>query len=105
VPVPEALLASAEARARGRAIFDAHCVLCHGPRGDGQGQQREGLDPKPRDLTSAAWRASASPRRVFFAVREGIHGTAMPAWPALSDGEAWDLTAYVLSLGEAGRRE
>ncbi len=54
----------------------------------------------PRDFTSASWRQSASPRRVFFAIREGIAGTPMPAWPGLSEQDAWNVTAYVLSLGE-----
>jgi mono/diheme cytochrome c family protein len=37
---------------------------------------------------------------VYFAIREGLAGTSMPAWDSLSDEEAWDVTAYVLSLGE-----
>jgi mono/diheme cytochrome c family protein len=36
---------------------------------------------------------------VFFAIREGIAGTPMPAWTNLSEQDAWNLTAYVLSLG------
>jgi mono/diheme cytochrome c family protein len=102
VKVPEARLASSDARARGRAIFAESCAICHGERGDGQGAaRREGLSTRPRDFTNRVWRESTSPRHVFFAIREGIHGTAMPAWPALGDESAWDVTAYVLSLGEA----
>jgi hypothetical protein len=47
-----------------------------------------------------AWRQSTSPRRVFFAIREGLSGTPMPEWKSLSEEDAWDMTAYVLSLGE-----
>lgn len=97
--VPAAVLASPEARERGRALFVTHCALCHGERGDGEGLRREGLDRRPRNFTDRSWRQSTSPRRVFFAIREGIAGTAMPAWGILSDQDAWDLTAYVLSLG------
>jgi mono/diheme cytochrome c family protein len=97
--VPAALLDSSDARHRGRAVFLEHCALCHGERGDGHGVRREGLVRPPRDFTNPAWRRSTSPRHVFFAIREGIAGTPMPAWTNLSEQDAWNLTAYVLSLG------
>jgi mono/diheme cytochrome c family protein len=100
VQVPGALLQSADARARGRALFLEHCALCHGERGDGHGQRSEGLSQPPRDFTRVAWRQSTSPQRVFFAIREGLSGTPMPEWKSLSEEDAWDMTAYVLSLGE-----
>jgi high-affinity iron transporter len=98
IEVSDALLASPDARTRGAALFRAHCALCHGERGDGQGARREGLTSSPRDFTSAGWRASTSARRVFFAIREGLAGTPMASWKALSEQDAWDMTAYVLSL-------
>jgi hypothetical protein len=58
------------------------------------------LTRSPRDFTSAAWQRSASPRRVFHAIREGLPGTPMPNWKALSEEDGWDMTAYVLSLSE-----
>jgi mono/diheme cytochrome c family protein len=97
--VPEARLSSSEGRAHGRALFLEHCALCHGVRGDGQGERTEGLTRRPRDFTSAEWRRSTSPRHVFFAIREGLAGTPMPQWKSLSEEDAWDLTAYVLSVG------
>lgn len=97
--VPEARLASPEAIARGEASFARYCAICHGPRGGGDGLQSEGLVPGPTDLSQATWRASTSPREVFFVIREGVHGTAMPSWRSLGEDEAWDLTAFVLSLG------
>jgi hypothetical protein len=57
------------------------------------------LTSAPRDFTSSGWRRSTSPRRVFFAIREGLAGTPMASWKALSEQDAWDMTAYVLSLG------
>jgi mono/diheme cytochrome c family protein len=98
IEVPAALLASPEARARGGMLFRAHCALCHGERGDGRGARREGLTTPPRDFTSARWKASTSPRRVYFAIREGLAGTPMASWKALGEQDAWEMTAYVLSL-------
>ena len=94
------MLTSAEARARGRRLFLEHCALCHGERGDGHGERSEGLTEPPRDFTNPAWQQATSPRHVFFAIREGLAGTPMPQWKSLSEQDAWDMTAYVLSLGE-----
>ena len=99
VAAPEARLRSPEARERGRALFSANCVLCHGERGDGHGRRSSGFAKAPADFTDPAWRRRATPRRVFFVIREGLHGTPMPSWSFLSEAETWDLAAYVLSLG------
>jgi mono/diheme cytochrome c family protein len=96
--VPDLRLESTAARRRGGRLFQEHCALCHGERGDGRGVRREGLTPPPRDFTDPGWRMSTSPRRVFFAIREGLRGTAMPGWKTLSERDAWDMTGYLMSL-------
>jgi mono/diheme cytochrome c family protein len=100
LPVREDRLADESARERGRTVFVVNCAICHGERGDGLGLRREGLVGRPRDFTSSAWRAATSPRQVVFAIREGRTQASMPAWPTLTDDELWDVTAYVLALGE-----
>jgi len=100
VAVPVTRLASPLSRARGRDLFQEHCALCHGQRGDGNGERREGLASPPRNFTDPGWRQSTSPRRVYFAIREGLAGTPMPEWKSLSEADAWDLTAYVLALSD-----
>jgi mono/diheme cytochrome c family protein len=62
--------------------------------------RREGLSAPPADFTDPAWRRRTSPRRAYFVIREGVRGTPMPGWKALGEPEAWDLVAYVLSVGE-----
>jgi high-affinity iron transporter len=96
--VPAARLADPAARERGRALFAKYCALCHGERGDGHGERRSGLSTPPRDFTDAAWQARTSPLRIFAVLREGVPGTAMASWAALSTGETWDLVAFVRSL-------
>lgn len=100
IEVPAAQLVSIEARARGNRLFVQYCALCHGERGDGHGVRREGLTQSPRDFTDTGWHQSTSPRHVFYAIREGLAGTPMPSWKALSEQDGWDMTAYVLSLSE-----
>jgi len=96
-------LASAAARERGRVLFREHCALCHGVAGDGRGERREGFARPPQDFTSSEWRRRTTARRVFFALREGKRGTAMPSWRALDDASLWDLTAHVLSIAKVDR--
>lgn len=98
--VPEAQLRSAAAREHGRKLFLQYCALCHGDRADGRGVRRQALNTPPRDFTDRAWRERTSPRRLFHVIREGSPGTAMPAWKSLAESDAWDLTAYLLAVGE-----
>jgi mono/diheme cytochrome c family protein len=100
--VPAARLASPAARERGQALFREHCALCHGERADGVGQRARWLSVRPPAFSSPIWRSGATPRRVYFAIREGVRGTPMPAWRGLSTDDSWDLTAYVLSVAGEG---
>ena len=102
--VPAPRLASPLARERGRLLFARHCAICHGERADGEGVRREGLSTRPRDFTDPLWRRQASPRSVFFKIREGVRGTAMPSWKSLDEEEAWDLVAFLLAVGEPTAR-
>ena len=96
--VPSERLASADARERGRKLFVEHCALCHGERADGRGVRREGLSSPPRDFTDPSLRRKTSPRRMFFEIREGVRGTAMPSWKAFDEGQTWDLVAFLRSV-------
>ena len=40
--------------AKGQEVYNTYCALCHGPTGLGDGVAAAALDPKPRDLSSAA---------------------------------------------------
>ncbi|HEY6105380.1 MAG TPA: cytochrome c [Anaeromyxobacteraceae bacterium] len=95
VVVPAARLGDPASRERGRELFARYCALCHGERGDGRGQRRAGLSMPPRDFTDPDWQARTSSLRIFVAVREGVPGTSMPSWAALSTEDTWDLVAYV----------
>lgn len=101
VAVPHELLARQDARRRGRALFVQHCAICHGEAADGRGVRRN-LSSRPSDFTDPNWRRQASPRWVFYVIREGLPGTAMAAWKGLDEDETWDLVAYVLSVADAG---
>ena len=84
---------------RGEALFAAHCALCHGTRGDGHGLRSAALSTIPRNFTDPHWQMRTSNRGLFYAIREGVPGTAMPAWKSLPVDECWNLVAYVRSFG------
>ncbi|HEY3380337.1 MAG TPA: cytochrome c [Vicinamibacterales bacterium] len=98
---PASRLSSLAAREAGRRLYQTHCAFCHGERGDGQGVRRSSFARAPRDFTDVAWRRSTSPEHVSRAIRDGVTGTAMPAWAALGDDAIANLTAYVCSFGRS----
>jgi high-affinity iron transporter len=98
LPVPEARLRAPEAIAHGRELFLANCALCHGEHADGHGVRAAGFSKPPANFTDPTWRERTTPRRAYFAIREGLRGTPMPSWKSLGEDECWDLVAYVLSV-------
>jgi len=71
----------------GRRLFGAVCAGCHGANGDGKSRVAAVMVPPPRDLTRGEHRfrstvSGALPLRtdMLRSVREGLPGTAMPAW-------------------------
>jgi high-affinity iron transporter len=87
----------------GRRLFATHCALCHGERADGHGARQANFTRPPRDFTSPVWRGTATFAGVADTIRRGVPGTAMPAWPALTDDEVRDLAAYLLSVAPRDR--
>lgn len=96
--VPQKIIGSGAARANGAITFSRYCALCHGAAGDGRGVRVSSLSTKPRDFTDHAWQQRTSDRHIFFAIREGVNGTAMPSWRSLSEEQTWELVAFIRSL-------
>lgn len=96
--LPAGLLGSRIAQEAGADIFAANCAICHGENGDGHGLRKEGLVPPAADLKLPPWSEPAHASRTFAAIRDGVRGTAMPAWPSLSDQQIWNVVSYIISL-------
>ena len=100
--IPARLLA----QPRGKAVYDAHCVECHGESGRGDGPSAAYLTPRPRDFSSGKYKIRSTETGsvptdddLMQSVRQGLYNTAMPAWARiLSDTEIADVVAYIKGL-------
>ena len=76
----------------GARLFRENCVSCHGA--PGIAPSVHGLTPAPPNLLLAGRRNN--PAEVFPKVKNGIRGTAMPAWgDQLPDQSIWALAAFL----------
>ena len=76
------------------------CLHCHGARGDGTGELGLQADPPARNFTCAETMKSVSDGQMFWVIKNGIEGTAMPAYPDLADWQIWVLIHYVRHFEE-----
>jgi mono/diheme cytochrome c family protein len=74
------------------------CFNCHGDKGDGQGTLSELFDPRPRNFACAKTIAGVPDGQLFWIIRFGSPGTAMPANADLSDEQIWKVVLYLRQL-------
>ncbi len=85
----------------GKELYANNCSQCHGMTGAGDGSLAQGLNPPPTVLVDPDFYSGLSPFKVHNTMTFGIAGTAMPAFPQISDDKKWDVAFYVMSLGAA----
>lgn len=87
--------------AAGRALFEANCLQCHGPRGLGDGPMAPSLPVKPASLIEHL--AHHTRAQLVQLVQRGIP-PAMPPQP-LTEGEVDEVVDYLWTLVPADRVE
>lgn len=95
---PDAFLSSLAARDAGARLYAAHCAVCHGADGSGNGPRQNFMVPPPGNLTVRPWSRLRDAGRTYAVIRAGVSGTVMTGWPALSARQTWELVAYIESL-------
>lgn len=87
--------------AKGAHLYFAHCAVCHGVTGYGDGPAAKSLAKKPADLT-AKHTGDHTAGDLFWWLTHGIKGSPMPGFgDRLSDEERWDLINFLRALSAA----
>ena len=81
--------------ARGKDVFEKNCMVCHGPKGLGDGPLAKSKNIKPANLQNVS---RQSPNHyMFMQIQKGKND--MPAWKdTLTTQQAWDVTNYIQTL-------
>jgi mono/diheme cytochrome c family protein len=86
---------------RGKSLYQMEakptaCKMCHGIKGNGNGRLARGLEPAPRNFTCEDTMKSLSDGQLFWVIKNGSKGTAMPAHKfTLSDKDIWQVIHYL----------
>jgi mono/diheme cytochrome c family protein len=95
-PIPN----TAESRSRGQKIYLEKCVLCHGLKGDGQGEIGKTLDPPIPAFTDRLMMKEMTDGEIFWKITTGKG--QMPSYQKeLTEKERWDLVNFIRSFAKS----
>jgi mono/diheme cytochrome c family protein len=82
--------------------YRRYCVGCHGVLGDGEGENAQWIDPKPRNFTLGIFKCRSTTTGtlpldsdIYATLGRGLNSSNMPSWNPLSAQQRADLVAYV----------
>jgi mono/diheme cytochrome c family protein len=85
--------------ARGRVLFSANCVSCHGDEGRGDGPTAATLNPRPRNFHSlAGWVNGSKVSAIYKTLEEGLAKSGMASYSYLAPADRFALAHYVRSF-------
>lgn len=94
--LPSLDLTNADLIATGLALFEQHCLQCHGAPGIAPGAIGLGMNPSPPNFAQMGRDLSSS--EMYRSISNGIKLTGMPAWQfRLGEDERWALVAFLKS--------
>jgi mono/diheme cytochrome c family protein len=84
---------------KGKKVYTAKCLSCHGTQGKGDGPMLKVLKKKPGDLTDATVKAE-SDGALFWKITKGQK--PMPSFAKnLTDQERWNSVNYIRALNQS----
>ncbi len=96
------LKASRSNRRAGRELYEEAlqpaCADCHGDSGEGNGPLASQFEPQPRNFACAETVNGIPDGQLYWIVRNGSPGTAMPPFDFLEDEEIWQLVLHLRAL-------
>ncbi len=82
--------------------YRRYCVGCHGDEGDGEGENAQWLDPKPRNFTLGQFKCRSTPsgtlptdEDLYNSIGRGFDRSVMPQWNTFTHDQKINLVAYV----------
>jgi mono/diheme cytochrome c family protein len=92
--------------------YRAYCVGCHGETGDGNGENAQWLDPKPRNFILATFKCRSTltgtlptDLDLYDSIGRGFTNSNMPIWNTLSKLQRADLVAYIKTFSPRWQKE
>jgi mono/diheme cytochrome c family protein len=96
---PNPVSADISSLAAGKAIYQQHCVKCHGETGDGNTRYSK-WNTRPADLTDSKRMSQMKDGELFWKISEGKR--PMPAFKdKLSEKERWHVVNYIRTFSVA----
>ncbi|MBP7950816.1 MAG: cytochrome c [Verrucomicrobiales bacterium] len=96
----------------GKFVYQRHCALCHGPRGDGNGELAATTSPKPRSFAQGLFKFRTTPweklptdddlRRT---ITHGITGTGMGGFSQLREQELAGVIEFIKFFSRRWKRD
>lgn len=74
------------------------CVKCHGIKGEGNGPLASQYKPRPRNFACAETVNEIPDGQLFWIIKNGSAGTAMPDHPFYTDEDIWQIVLYLRKL-------
>jgi mono/diheme cytochrome c family protein len=88
-PIPK----SPESLARGREMYERHCIVCHGPQGRGNGPVGQKFVPQPMELNFDYVQLQPD-GQIFYTISHG--SIAMPFYrDAIAVEDRWHLVNFI----------
>jgi cytochrome c oxidase cbb3-type subunit I/II len=96
----------------GKKLYRRYCKGCHGPLGDGNGENAQWIDPRPRDFVAATFKCRSTPtgtlptdEDLYDSISRGFTNSNMPHWDALPPQNRIDLVAYIKTFSPRWKSE
>ncbi|MFO1484933.1 MAG: cytochrome c [Verrucomicrobiaceae bacterium] len=96
---------------QGKYVYERNCIVCHGQRGDGNGELSPTLKPKPRSFREGMFKFRTTPLGTLptdddlrHTIRHGLSGTAMGMFTQFTDEEVNAVITYVKSFSRRWRK-